>query len=168
MYLPWKYDNPAPTPVNGTVPIYRFYSEQLKKHFFTRDAYERSYIIAVFTADVWKYEGIAWYVFPDSQQGTLPVYRFYSEQLQSHFFTTDENEKDTLIATFTEDVWRYEGVAWYVHPDFQPDSLAVYRFYSELLKVHFYTMDENEKDTIIATFSEDVWRYEGIAYYAYP
>ena len=110
---------------------------------------------------------IAWYVYPDSQNGTLPVYRFYSEQLQSHFFTTDENEKNTIIATFPVDVWRYEGIAWYVYTDYQQNSLAVYRFYSEQLRVHFYTMDENEKNTIIATFPVDVWRYEGITYYAY-
>ncbi|MDM8543794.1 hypothetical protein QUF90_22185 [Desulfococcaceae bacterium HSG9] len=152
----------------GTVPVYRFYSEILKKHFFTRDANEKDTIIATFPVDVWRYEGIAWYVYPDAQEGLLPVYRFYSELLKSHFFTTDANEKDTLIATFTDDVWRYEGIAWYVHTNFQEGTLPVYRFYSDTLKSHFYTRDENEKNVIIATFPVDIWRYEGIAYYAYP
>ncbi len=53
-----------------------------------------------------------------------------------------------------------ESALWF---SFQPPYLPVI-----VQQVHFYTMDENEKDTIIAVFPVDVWRYEGIAYYAYP
>ncbi|MDM8553168.1 right-handed parallel beta-helix repeat-containing protein [Desulfococcaceae bacterium HSG7] len=158
---------PLPT-VASTVPVYRFYSELLKKHFFTKDSDEKDFIIANNPTDVWRYEGIAWYVYPDAEDGLSPVYRFYSELLQSHFYTTDANEKDYIIATFSVGVWRYEGIAWYVYTDYQAGTLSVYRFYSELLRVHFYTMDENEKNVIIATSPEDIWRYEGITYYAYP
>ena len=42
----------------------------------------------------------------------------------------------------------------------------MYRFYSEDLKVHLFTVDENEKNHLIDT-AGDVWRFEGIAYYAY-
>ncbi len=152
----------------GTVPVYRFYSQLLMKHFFTRDANEKNTIIATFPVDIWRYEGIAWYVYPGAQEGLLPVYRFYSAFLKSHFFTTDANEKDTIIATFPVDVWRYEGIAWYVHTTYHEGTLPVYRFYSDALKSHFYTRDENEKNVIIATFPVDIWNYEGIAYYAYP
>ncbi|MDM8555544.1 hypothetical protein QUF75_12500 [Desulfococcaceae bacterium HSG7] len=78
----------------------------------------------------------------------------------------DENEKETLIAE-AADVWRYEGVAFYVPADYQEGMLPVYRFYSESLAVHLFTVDENEKNTLIET-AGDVWRYEGIAYHAYP
>ncbi|MDM8556964.1 hypothetical protein QUF75_19735 [Desulfococcaceae bacterium HSG7] len=82
------------------------------------------------------------------------------------FVAVDENEKETLIAE-AADVWRYEGVAFYVPADYQDGMLPVYRFYSEALKVHLFTVDENEKNTLIET-AGDIWRFEGVAYYVYP
>jgi hypothetical protein len=155
------------TPVDGRIPVYRFYSEQLQGHFFTIDENEKNSIIAAFPENVWRYEGVSWNVYPNSQDGAVPLHRFYSEQLKRHFYTVDEDEKNTIIATFTSDVWRYEGIAWYVHPEQRDSARPIYRFYSEQLKGHFYTQSENEKNSIISRFTEDVWRYEGIAYYAY-
>jgi hypothetical protein len=53
---------------------------------------------------------------PPLVEGTVPVYRFYSEQLKRHFFTRDTNEKNTIIATSPIDVWRYEGITYYAYP----------------------------------------------------
>ncbi len=43
----------------------------------------------------------------------------------------------------------------------------VYRFWSDKLSGHFYTISEEEKNAVIENFS-DVWAYESIAFYAYP
>ena len=155
-------------------PVYRFYSPSLLKHLFTIDENEKEHLISN-AADVWRFEGIAYYAFhphlynEDSllQKNTLKtVHRFYSEGLQTHLFTTDENERDHLIAN-AADVWRHEGVAFYVTEGYQEATLPVYRFYSEALMVHLFTLDENEKNHLIENASE-VWRFEGIAYYSYP
>ena len=120
---------------------------------FTTDEHEKEYLIAN-AADVWRFEGIAWYGYlPEQynaasrlQKSTLrPVHRFYSENLQTHLFTIDENEKEHLTANAT-DVWRYEGVAFYIPGDSKEGTLPVYRFYSETLLVHLFTTDENEKN----------------------
>ncbi|MDM8540323.1 hypothetical protein QUF90_04480 [Desulfococcaceae bacterium HSG9] len=159
-------------------PVYRLYCHVTKKHLFTMDENEKDTLIALTDADgvaVWRDEGIAYYAFRQNQYKAASrqqkitlqaVHRFYSEALQTHLFTVDENEKETLIAE-AADVWRYEGVAFYVPADYQEGTLPVYRFYSESLAVHLFTTDENEKNTLIET-AGDVWRYEGIAYYAYP
>ncbi len=48
-----------------------------------------------------------------------------------------------------------------------PVSLSpVYRFWSPVFSGHFFTMNETEKNNIIAELS-NYWTYEGIAYYAY-
>ncbi|MDM8554290.1 DUF4091 domain-containing protein [Desulfococcaceae bacterium HSG7] len=155
-------------------PVYRFYSPGLLKHLFTIDENEKEHLIAN-AADVWQSEGIAYYAFHPSQYNAasrlqknmlLAVHRFYSEGLHTHLFTTDENEKEHLIAN-AADVWRYEGPAFYVPAGYQEGTIPVYRFYSEALKVHLFTVDENEKNHLIDT-AGDVWRFEGIAYYAYP
>ncbi|MDM8543771.1 FG-GAP-like repeat-containing protein [Desulfococcaceae bacterium HSG9] len=155
-------------------PVYRFYSPVLLKHLFTIDENEKQHLIDK-AADVWRFENIAYYAFHPLQYNAMPrlqkntlqaVHRFYSEALLTHLFTTDENEKEHLIAN-AADVWRYEGPAFYVPTDYQDGMLPVHRFYSENLKVHLFTVDENEKASLIANAAE-IWRYEGIAYYVFP
>jgi hypothetical protein len=150
------------------VPVYRFYSNQLLTHFFTKSANEKDTMIATFADDVWRYEGVSWYVHQDSSSGSAPLYRFYSDTLRRHFYTISAYEKDSIIANFPVEMWRYEGIAWYAYENSQSETLPVYRFYSDTLKSHLYTMDENEKNYIIANYPVEMWRYEGVAYYAYP
>ncbi|MDM8556364.1 choice-of-anchor D domain-containing protein [Desulfococcaceae bacterium HSG7] len=104
-----------------------------------------------------------------------PVYRFYSPGLSKHLFTIDENEKEHLIQKASE-VWRFEDIAYYAYRAEQYDNgtrqqksmlQAVHRFYSETLQTHLFTVDENEKNTLIET-ADDIWRFEGVAYHAFP
>jgi hypothetical protein len=47
-------------------------------------------------------------------------------------------------------------------------SLApVYHFWSSRTGIHFYTIDEAEKDRLVREFA-NVWAFQGIAFYAYP
>ncbi|MDM8556471.1 hypothetical protein QUF75_17235 [Desulfococcaceae bacterium HSG7] len=158
-------------------PVYRLYCHVTKKHLFTMDENEKDTLLALADADgaaVWRDEHIAYYAFHPLQykaasrlqRNTLQaVHRFYSETLQTHLFTVDENEKETLIAE-AADVWRYEGPAFYVPASEQDGAMPVHRFYNKIAKVHHFTVDENEKDHLET--AGDVWRYEGVAYYAYP
>jgi predicted outer membrane repeat protein len=93
------------------------------------------------------------------------VYRFWAPATNRHFYTAKEQEKDKLIANYS-DVWTFEGVAFNAATS-QTNSrmLPVYRFWSG--KAHFYTIKEAEKDKLINEFS-DVWTPEGIAFYAFP
>ena len=62
-------------------------------------------------ADSWQYEGIVWYVYSLYEINTLPIYRFYNPEVQSHLFTLDENEKDYIVANMKY-VWRYESIPY--------------------------------------------------------
>ena len=66
-----------------------------------------------------------------------PIYRLYNPDNGEHLYTTDENERDTLYATYG---WGYEGVAWYSANEGTP----VYRLYNNVLCNHLYTTDLNE------------------------
>lgn len=48
-----------------------------------------------------------------------------------------------------------------------PDTLPVYRFWSERDGRHFYTLDENEYLYILANYSDYIWHFETKAFYAY-
>lgn len=37
-----------------------------------------------------------------------PLYRFWSSQNASHFYTMDEGEKNYIAGNYPEDVWKYE------------------------------------------------------------
>ena len=83
-------------------------------------------------------------------------------------WTTDEREKQTLMTEYP-DVYEYEGVVFYAYsPGEQPlSTLPVYRFWSDRLLYHFYTMSETERDKLIANYP-DVWTYEGPVWYIHP
>ncbi len=96
-----------------------------------------------------------------------PVYRFWSDTLGGHFYTISETEKDKLVRDFAH-VWKFEGVAFYAYP---PDrapvgSKPVYRFWSDSLGRHFYSIRESEKQKLVDQFTQ-VWTFEGVAWYAF-
>jgi len=96
----------------------------------------------------------------------VPVYRFWSGVYGRHFFTIRQTERDKLIERYS-DIWTYEGTAYRAFADSsQPGVAPVYRFWSDSLKGHFYTIRETERDKLINRYS-GLWTYEGIAFYAY-
>lgn len=94
--------------------------------------------------------------------------RFYSTANTTHFFTSNELEGEQIRDDFIDSDMKYEGIAYFVYKSNVTNSTAVYRFISQKLGIHFYTADPLERDQIIADYPEDVWRYEGIAFYVYP
>jgi predicted outer membrane repeat protein len=148
--------------------VYRFWSPTLSRHFYTISAAERDGVIALYSSH-WSYEGPAFLLYAtDCVEGLKPVYRFWSPTLLAHFYTINEAEKDTVIAEYSH-AWTYEGVAFYAfspNETVPPDAKPVYRFWNETSGTHFYTINEAEKDTVIAEYSY-AWYYEGIAFYAF-
>jgi hypothetical protein len=160
--------------LSAVYSVYRFYSPGLSKHFFTTDENEKESLLAN-AADVWQLENAPYSVFlpwqydaatQELKDTLVAVHRFYSAALQTHLYTADANEAAYLIAEAAES-WQSEGPVFYVPVGNPEGTIPVYRFYSESLKVHLFTADENEKNHLIDT-AGDVWRFEGIAYYAYP
>jgi hypothetical protein len=162
---------PVTVTISEASPIYRFWSDTNRSHFYTMSETEKYTITVTYPEDVWRYERIAWlaYAPDDAPLQAKPVYRFWSDKNRAHFFTISENEKDSIIATYAEEVWRYERIAYYAYAaDEQPDGAKpVYRFWSARNRRHFYTISEEEKNSILANYPEEVWGYEGIAWYAF-
>jgi hypothetical protein len=95
------------------------------------------------------------------------VYRFWSPVYESHFYTMDELEKEKLLVNYPR-VWTYEGVVYYAYPDnSDPACRPVHRFWSPRLSKHFYTISDQEKNTLLDQYAS-TWTYEGVAFYAYP
>ena len=93
-------------------PVYRFWSGQLRAHFYTINESEKAKLIDRY-AHIWTFERVAFYAYAEDNQpaGTNAVYRFWSPTLRSHFFTMSQTERDKLLELYPL-VWTYEGIAW--------------------------------------------------------
>lgn len=151
---------------DSLVPVYRFWSSRTGKHFFTADEVERAALVQ--HPEIWVAEGIAYYAYTSATEpNVMPVYRFWSDKLSSHFWTISEAEKNTLIDKYA-DAWTYEGPVFYAYPEgAQPTGAKpVYRFWSDSLGAHFYTISETEKDFLLREYA-GTWVFEGIVWYAF-
>lgn len=100
---------------DGLAPVHRFWSDITSSHFYTISEAEKDWLIANYL-DVWTYEGVAFYAFPDGEEppAAMPVHRFWKPADGSHFYTMDEAEMDWLIANYSH-VYTYEGIAFYAY-----------------------------------------------------
>lgn len=148
--------------VSGTSYMFitRFYSSALASHFFTGSESEFSYIMNTFPDSVWRFEYIAYYAYATQQADTYPVYRFWSPVFGAHFYTISEAEKNYVINSLNN-FWNYEGIAWYAYPSDEAGQIPVFRFWSDQYGKHFYTTSVAERDYLINSFDDRVWRYEG-------
>jgi hypothetical protein len=152
----------------NTEPVFRFFSPVFTCHFFTAHEAEAFKLLNNF-AGIWEFENVAFYALPEaSVAGALPVYRFWSPVLESHFYTLSEGEKNKLINQFP-DIWVFEGIAFFAFTaTTRPaETVPVFRFFNVQNGCHFFTTSAGERDKLINNFP-DIWIFEGIAWYAYP
>lgn len=114
----WSYEGVSyyayRSPVAGTVPLYRFWSDPYQGHVFTASEAERNYFRSL--PHIWTHEeGIAYYVYNYQAPGSSAVYRFWSDLYKGYFYTISATEKDYIIATWPN-VWSYQGIVFYAMP----------------------------------------------------
>ncbi len=116
----WTYENIAfyafdIDSIPGTSPVYRFWSKSLDSHFYTINESEKDKLIKDH-CDTWTYEGVAFYAYANDDQpvDAYPVYRFWSDCNETHFYTISKTERDKLIQKYPK-TWTYEGIAWYAY-----------------------------------------------------
>ncbi len=110
----WRYEATAydafNTQVSNTVPLHRFWSETYRGHFYTIDEDEKTYVQNNNPTSIWRYEGIAYYVYPLSMTGNITsVDRFWSPVFRHHFYTADSAESSSVQATPGQAQWAYEN-----------------------------------------------------------
>lgn len=165
------FDNFMVVAGSATTPslseVYRFWSPVTQSHFYTISKVERDKLIKGYS-DVWTFEGTAFKAAPTPFASSLaPVYRFWSDVTQSHFYTISETEKDKLLREYRK-IWTFEGIGFYAYPEgrWPSGTRPVYRFWSDVKSAHFYTIDESERDKFLKDY-RGIYTYEGIAFYVY-
>ena len=90
----------------------------------------------------------------------------------SHFYIGNLDEKKEVDKN---PEWKLEGVAYNAgkynksqNKCETQDQSPVYRFHSKEYMSHFYSINKAEADYITSNYPEDLWKYEGIEFCAYP
>ena len=83
--------------IEGSKPVYRFFNTSTGSHLYTMDEVERASIAQ--NLSNYSFEGIKYYAFTEERAdlNTIPVFRMYSSLSDSHLFTVDINEKDSIL-----------------------------------------------------------------------
>lgn len=92
-------------------------------------------------------------VIPGQSEG-VKMHRMYNPNSGEHFYTADENEKNTLVSLG----WSYEDVAWNAP---KSSDTPVYRLYNPNAGDHHFTKDKHEYEVLQSLG----WKAEGIAWY---
>ena len=113
----WRYEgivyHALRTNIEGALPVYRFWSDTYRSHFYTQNEDEKNYVTRNYPIRIWRYEGIAFYAYTPNRSGKLNIYRFWSDTYRKHFYAAGESERDYVINNLGN-VWRYEQPAWSV------------------------------------------------------
>jgi Fe2+ or Zn2+ uptake regulation protein len=73
--------------------VYRYYHEHHHDHFYTTNQGEIGTVTPGAVGNHgYKAEGIAFYIFHNHHQGLVPVYRYWNDGKQDHFYTTNAGE----------------------------------------------------------------------------
>lgn len=131
--------------------VHRFFHKARQVHFYSANPEEVNYVRL--NNPNWTYEGPAFdaYEFDTTKEIcegiSKPVYRFWSNSMQVHFYTIDEAEKNYVIQTNPN--WKYESIAFCaLSADTISNGKLVYRFWSNERKSHFYTTSIQERDMV--------------------
>jgi hypothetical protein len=147
------------------IPLYRFARKDVHAHFFTANEEEKNAVLTKLSHS-FEFQGVSQYVVSNYTLNAKPVYRMYNSLSGAHFYTANKNEVFNVLTNL--DFFSLEGVAFFVFLALEPGTVPVYRFYAPETASHFFTASEAEKNTIMSSVSEDILKYEGVAWFAYP
>lgn len=149
-------------PETTRIPVFRFYNVQTATHFYTTDIVERDRTITKY-GNVFIYEGPVFYAYGYEATKSNPVYRFYNQRTDSHFYTISDTELANVMRLYP---WfAFEGTSWYASAGASMDSTPVFRFYNKITGTHFYTISATERDMVRKKYPQ--FLYEGSAYEAW-
>jgi len=160
----------SPHEFPGSVPIYRYWQEQHRDHFYTSSAAEIGTTHVGQTGNHgYKFEGIVGYGYAADNHFNV-VHRYWHEANHDHFYTANAGEIGTTEKGHVGNHgYKSEGPSFYVFTHQHPGLVPVYRYWKDEHHDHFYTANAGE---IGATNAGQVgnhgYKCEGILGYVSP
>ena len=159
--------------VGDPVPFYRYRSRQNDYLYTTNAAEINTTTVGETGLYDYTYEGVACRVYPADGSGLpqsiVPLYRYVHVMTGKHFYTTNAREIGTTVPGAIRKSWRSEGIAAFIYPTPQPDTVSFYRYYQKQLDAHLYTANFTEIGTIIVgQVGFYGYKFEDAEGYVYP
>jgi len=152
------------TPKPPTVPVYRYYSSRTSDHFYTTKAAEIGTTQNGVTGNHgYISEGVGFYLAESQADGYTPVYRFWNDRNNDHFYTANQSESDGVHVHG----YKAEGVVGYIATSQIEGTIPVHRYWNSGAKDHFYTTNGNEIGVTEVGASRNGYQYEGVLGYAF-
>jgi hypothetical protein len=164
--------------VAATTTVVEYYADQLEHYFMTATPDEITRLDARTDFKRTGQRFKAWARASDAPAAASPVCRFYASGPNSHFYTADTGECESLKALEQKDkaslpkgeayrAWQYEGIAFYAlvprEGKSEPGTTPVYRFYNN----RWAEGDSNHRFTVTSAMRLAMymsWRDEGVAF----
>ena len=157
--------NVAYSQPSETVPMYRYSNGGV--HLYTTNAGEIGTNVPGLTGNAgYKCEGVAGFVYPSAQDGTVPLYRYFNGR--NYLYTISPEEIGTNVTGLMgKHGYKCEGVAGYVYPGAQDGTVPLYRYSNG--KDFLYTANPQEIGTnVIGIVGNAGYKCEGVACHLFP
>lgn len=122
------------------VPIHRYYDPIKRYHYYSSSDF--------YSNKGFKYQGIEFFAYKEKVVGSVPIYRFTHEKLNTHFYTTN---------SIPEKGYRKQEVSFYAIKGKSNAVIPIYRFYHLKDNEHYYTRKKG---------AEKNYKSQGIEFYA--
>jgi len=138
----------SPQPFPGSVPIHRYFQEQVSDHLYTVDVNEVGTLEVGHTnKNGYKYEGLLGHAYP-AEHHILPVFRYQHPGVHDHFYTTNSAEiGTTTYGKKGNNGYISEGLSFNIFTHHHTGLVPVWRYYHSGSQDHFYTSNPEEVGT---------------------
>jgi hypothetical protein len=160
----------SPHEFPGSIPIYRYWHEGTKDHFYTINAGEIGTTTVGQTGNHgYKYEGVVGFAYPADHQ-VVVVHPYWHEAHHDHFYTTNGAEIGTTEKGHVGNHgYKCDGTIFNIFAHHHHGLVPVHRYWQDQHHDHFYTTNAAEIGTTnVGQAGNHGFKYEGVLGYVSP
>lgn len=147
---------------DGLLRMFRTYNPIANFHFFTTSQAEFTFALAHgYRDETTSRTGFT--VAASQLSGSLPIHRMYNPNAGSHYYTTNDVERDILVSLG----WRYERDEGFLFTNQVAGTVEVFRLWNKDSGVHLFTESVAVRDAVLAAFP-GTWLQHASVGFAYP
>jgi uncharacterized delta-60 repeat protein len=147
---------------DGLLRMFRTYNPIANFHFFTTSQAEFTFALAHgYRDETTSRTGFT--VAATQLSGSLPIHRMYNPIAGSHYYTTNDVEREILVSLG----WRYERDEGFLFTLQVAGTVEVFRLWNKDSGVHLFTESVAVRDAVLAAFP-GVWLQHASVGFAYP
>ena len=154
------------------IPLHRYWKIEVSDHLYTNDPSEIGTTVPGQKGKYnYAYERIQCFLYLKQIDNSVPLYRYFNNNVSDHLYTTDEGEIGTITPMMIgNDGYKFESIVGYCLITQDEGTVPLYRYWNPRNSDHFYTTDGLQE---IGTVTEGETRRhgytsQGVVCYVHP